>query len=137
LKKQQWRAAFGELFALLIFHEGHDNHLHDHEMHCVRASFVPDWFAALSRQWRAVLARSDAELGLAPEKAVAGGYRARLERVLATWQRSVNDTLSATDEQYHDVEPPRVDIFSAEQEAQLADPREKDEEEEEEEEEEE
>jgi hypothetical protein len=84
LRRQQWRAALGELFALGLFHDSHDRHLYDHEMHCLRgADFIPAWFALLSRQWRAVLARSDAELGL-----LNTGCRAATGRACsASWPR--------------------------------------------------
>lgn len=122
----KWHDAAGDLLGVVLFHMAHEDHLNDHEMHCFKEDYVSDFFARLSARLKALLARSDAELGLAPPRGVAGGYRPALRALLAGWQLRMNDTLQACDDE------PSVAIFT-EAEARALAPNATEEEEEEEE----
>jgi hypothetical protein len=119
VKAGRWRAALGELFGLVLFHNQHDQHLYDNELYCDEedAGAIPKWFAKLSACWRAVLARGDDELGLAPRGGAPGGSRGRLLRLLARWQLRMNKALEGAD--YEDA---AVDVLTPAQAASLAAP---------------
>jgi hypothetical protein len=76
---------------------------------------MPQLFATLSAVWRALLARTDDELGLAVPAAAgvaAGANRARLQALLAQWQDSVNDMLADyEDDSFPGGSAPCVAIF--------------------------
>lgn len=129
LRAKRWLKAYGILHGLVEFHDRHENHVHDNELHCdpSTSGLMAKWFKDLSARWRELLARSDDELGLAPAGGLAGGYRPRLLRVLAEWQLRMNRTLDgveAGDEE--EGEAPRVDIMPDAQAAELAPSRKRD-----------
>ena len=117
VRRGAWRAALGELLGLLFFTRC-DDAWQDNEVGGDGSDAMPQLFDTLSAAWRALLVRTDDELGLAVPAAAraagvaSGANRARLHALLAEWQDNTNDVLADyEDDGFPGGAAPRVAIF--------------------------